>query len=77
MATHITPCVLCGKQAACCNDVHALGCGDGGCYEPGIKIEFCSEECFREMHRRMLNRWGIYSEIMKEEYGSAPSPLRT
>ncbi len=75
MSTHIVPCVVCGEDAACCNDTHALGCGDGGCYDPGIKIEFCFEDCFRELHRRMLDRWRIYSEIMYKEYRISTGPL--
>lgn len=75
MATHRVPCVVCGEYAYCSNDTHALGCGEGGCYDPGPKIEFCSEECFRDLHARMQRRWEIYCDLQKEELDKVIPPL--
>jgi len=56
MPTHITQCVVCGSDVACCDDVHALSCGgdhgEGGCKNPPF-IEFCSVKCFEDLERRM------------------------
>lgn len=76
MGTHLTPCAVCGEQASCASETASLRCGDGGCYTPGIKIEFCTEKCFRELHRRMLDRWRIYCELQKEKAGTLPLPLQ-
>ena len=56
MPTHITECVICGEEVACCNDVHALGIGgshgEGGCENPP-HIEFCSVGHYLELIRRL------------------------
>jgi hypothetical protein len=65
MSTHITRCIVCGKDIYCTSDVHALGCGgqrgEGGCENPPY-IEFCSEECLHELERRMSKSWKNYLE---------------
>jgi len=76
MATHETPCIVCGEAAYCSSDTHALGVGHGGCYTPGQKIEFCSEACFRELFRRMKKRWRIYRDIADEQGREKPEPLK-
>ncbi len=57
MSTHITQCIICGVDVACCNDEHALGCGgdsgEGGCGNPPY-IEFCSLGHAVELGRRVL-----------------------
>lgn len=70
MPTHITNCIVCGKEVGCCNDTHALGCGgkhgEAGCKNPPF-IEFCSEECFKELERRMIGAWRNYLRVTKED----------
>lgn len=65
MSTHRFNCVVCGKETMCTADAHALGCGNGGCYDPGLKIEFCSIECALELQRRLVERIRIYREIVE------------
>jgi hypothetical protein len=49
--------------------MHAAGCGgkygEGGCENPPY-IEFCSEECFRELERRMKKAWANYLECLEQ-----------
>lgn len=56
MPTHVTHCVVCGVEVACCQDEHMLGCGgehgEGGCENPP-HIEFCSLEHAEELYRRL------------------------
>ena len=75
MVTHVTVCVVCEDDVFCSSDTHALGCGEGGCDSPGPKIEFCSEQCFRDLYARMLERWKIYCEIRREESDGDILPL--
>jgi hypothetical protein len=69
MSTHRTKCVVCEEECYCCNDTHALGCGESGCDYPGRPgtIDFCSEECFLKLQTEMTKRWAIYKE--NEENG--------
>ncbi len=57
MSTHITQCVVCSKEVACCGDEHGLGVGgkhgEGGC-ENTPHIEFCSLTCYLERLRRLV-----------------------
>ena len=66
MSTHITQCVVCGHDIGCTSDMHAAGCGgkhgEGGCENPP-HIEFCSEECFHELEKRMKESWANYCEV--------------
>jgi hypothetical protein len=59
MSTHITQCVVCGEDVACCHDEHALGCGgkhgEGGCQNPPY-IEFCSLAHAEELQRRLAEQ---------------------
>jgi hypothetical protein len=68
MSTHMSKCCVCGKQTACCNDTHALGCGSA-CHERGPKIEFCSLECFYDLKHRMEERLIIYFENQENPDG--------
>ena len=67
--THITNCIVCGTETGCCSAMHAAGCGgkygEGGCENPPY-IEFCSEECFRELERRMKKAWANYLECLEQ-----------
>lgn len=65
MSTHVTKCVVCGEKCYCCNDEHALGCGEG-CSNLQHTIEFCSVECFHDLEKRMAERWKIYQEVIGE-----------
>ena len=70
MSTHVTNCVVCGKDVFCTNPMHAAGCGgkqgEGGCCNPPY-IEFCSEECFHELEKRMKESWANYLECYGDE----------
>jgi hypothetical protein len=67
MSTHVTKCVVCAKNCYCCSHMHAAGCGgdkgEGGCFNEPF-IEFCSEECFHELERRMRESWANYKEVV-------------
>lgn len=63
MSTHYSDCVVCGAQTSCAEDEHVLGCGDGGCYGDGPRIEFCSVACFLELRRRMNDREQVAREL--------------
>jgi hypothetical protein len=66
VSTHEWHCVVCGATTYCCNDSHALGCGDGGCHDDDKpKIEFCSLDCALELQRRLVERIAIYHEVTK------------
>lgn len=61
MATHRGKCVVCEEPTSCCNDTHALRCGDGSpCDGMGAQIEFCSLACFDDLAARMKERRSIY-----------------
>ena len=66
MPVHVTHCVVCGTEIACCHDVHALGCGgkngEGGCKNPPY-IEFCSLEHALELQRRLAEHIENYRRI--------------
>jgi hypothetical protein len=70
MPTHMTKCVVCQKDVACCGDSHALGCGGsqgkGGCNNPPY-IEFCSIECALELQRRLVDSIENYREVVGEK----------
>lgn len=68
MSTHVTQCVVCGKDVYCGDDVHALGCGgkygEGGCDNPP-HIEFCSYEHALELQQRLEHALERYREFVK------------
>ena len=73
MSTHITQCVVCGKDVYCSQDEHALGCGGsgrldgcGGCENPPY-IEFCSVEHALELQRRLTRSITNYYEVTEQE----------
>lgn len=63
MSTHWVRCVMCGRDAACHGDSHALGSGSlcccdqkvRGAWEPGM-VEFCSAKCFVALEKGMAER---------------------
>lgn len=70
MSTHITQCVVCGVDVACCNDTHALGIGgkrgEGGCHNPPY-IEFCSLDHALELQRRLVDGIANYHAVMEDQ----------
>lgn len=68
MSTHITHCIICGEQVACCMDEHALGIGgkhgEGGCLNPPY-IEFCSLEHALELQRRVAKGIANYHDCQR------------
>lgn len=75
MSTHITQCVICGKDCYCSSDAHALGCGgkygEGGCQNPPA-IEFCSLEHALELRRRIDAAIKNYHEVIAHD--APPTP---
>ena len=77
MSTHCSPCTICGRQTACCNDTHALGIEiyghAGSCENSIIPIgEFCSIECFMEIRKRLDERL----EIVKQDFPELIAPAQ-
>ena len=80
MSTHITQCVVCGKNVYCCQDEHALGAGgahgEGGCENPPF-VEFCSLEHALELQRRLVKSIANYHECMRgDTHERAGGPRR-
>ena len=67
MSTHKARCVVCHADCFCCNDTHALGCGNGGCESTEPEIAFCSLACAEELQRRLVERIAIYHAIVAGE----------
>jgi hypothetical protein len=70
MSTHITKCIVCGKNVFCSQDEHALGCGgshgEGGCQNPPY-IEFCSLEHAAELRRRLDDAIARYHAVRRSD----------
>lgn len=68
MGTHVTQCIICGAEVACCENVHALSSGgargEGGCENPPY-IEFCSLGHAVELRQRIHRAIENYQRLTK------------
>jgi hypothetical protein len=74
MSTHYSPCLMCGRETACCNDEHCLGIEiynhPGHCLHSKVSIgEFCSLDCFMELNRKWDERYRI-AQMLRPEWFS-------